>query len=67
MTDNDWDQPWVLGKMFTRAQVRCNNLARNEGLLGYEDTAQVYTEIVTELESLGSWVQRQMYEFPPAV
>lgn len=66
MTDNDWDQPWALGKMFQRAQVRCYNVARSERLLGYDDTADMYREMAKEFEYLALWVQRQIYQIPPA-
>lgn len=63
---NDWDQPWVLGKMFQRAHIRCNNLARAEKLLGYDDTAKTYRDMAKEFEYLGLWVQQQIYRYPAA-
>jgi hypothetical protein len=64
--DHDWDQPWALGKLFQRAEIRCANVAASERLLGYDDTAQTYKDMAAEFKYLALWAQQQIYKFPAA-
>jgi hypothetical protein len=64
--DRDWEQPWVLGKMFVRAEGRCRNIARSERLLGYDDMSQTYNDMADEFTFLALWAHQVMYQLPAA-
>lgn len=53
-----FDQLAAFQNMVNRARVRCQDVADNEKILGYEDSWEGYQGIISELSECYSWVSK---------
>jgi hypothetical protein len=49
------NEHWYLQQRTHEAALCCERVAQSEVLLGYDDSAQMYRELATEIREAGAW------------